>query len=175
MSGRKDFTIDENGFELLPKFVETLHSLNMRYVPMFDPFIALKHNYRPFDLGMQLNVFVKNTSGQLFVGQVWPGESVWPDFFHPNATTYWTTLFKTYHDTLPFDGAWLDMNDPANFIDGAKEGCPLNSLESPQYTIGSTGDPLRHKTLCMSAKHYSGLHYDLHNIYALSETKTTYE
>ena len=178
MSQRKDFSFDSKTFSLLPEFVKHLHSLNMKYVPMFDPAIQLATSdpkYRPFHLGLDLNVFVKNSSDQLFIGKVWPGLTVWPDFLHPNASSYWTTLFKQFHDRLAFDGSWLDMNDPSNFFDGAINGCPDCELENPQYKWGSNSDPLRTKTLCMSAKHYSCLHYDCHNIYGLAETMTTNE
>ncbi len=65
------------------------------------------------------------------------------------------------------------MNEPSNFLDGAFNGCPNNSLENPQYVPGAENDPLKQRTVCMSAKQYAGLHYDVHNLYALSEAIAT--
>src|SRR5699024_1675954 len=104
-------------------------------------------SYQPFKDGLEMDVFVKNASNQLFVGKVWnsKGFTVWPDFFHKNATKFWTRQFATYHQLIAFDGAWIDMNEPSNFVNGAYNGCPESALESPAYTPGMTDDSL---TLC---------------------------
>lgn len=82
-------------------------------------------------------------------------------------------MFGKFHKELAFDGAWIDMNEPSNFLDGAVNGCPQNRLESPQYTPGANSDALRAKTMCMNARHFSGLHYDLHNLFGFSEAIVT--
>lgn len=41
------------------------------------------------------------------VFQVWPGTTAFPDFFHPDATQYWTDHAKAYHDLVPYDGMWI--------------------------------------------------------------------
>lgn len=176
MSSHKDFSYDSKNFAELPQFVAELHSLGMKYVPMFDPAISAEDKrgtYPPYDLGKELDIFIKNQSGQPLVGQVWPGKTVWPDFTNPSTVQYWTQMLAKYHKELQFDGAWLDMNEPSNFLDGSADGCPLSALEHPQYTPGASDEPLRRKTLCMSGRQWSGLHYDLHNLYGLSEAIVT--
>lgn len=39
--------------------------------------------------------------------KVWPGDTAFPDFTHPNATQWWTEMAATYHDEVPFDGMWI--------------------------------------------------------------------
>ena len=71
MHSRNDFTIDDKNFADLPKFVEHLHRVGMKYIPMFDPGISASETpgtYPPYDLGMLLNIFVKNSTGQPFIG-----------------------------------------------------------------------------------------------------------
>ena len=111
----------------------------------------------------------------LFIkGKVWnPVSTVWPDWTDPKTVEYWTTMFSEYHKLVEFDGAWIDMNEPSNFIDGALNGCPNNNLENPQYVPGAGSDALRTKTMCMNARHYAGLHYDLHNLFGFSEAIVT--
>lgn len=66
------------------------------------------------------------------------------------------------------------MNEPSNFWDGGRDGCPKNELEDPPYLPRVDGGILRKKTICMTAKQYAGLHYDVHNIYGISEHDMTY-
>ena len=110
---------------------------------------------------------MKNASDHLLIGKVWnkSGKTVWPDFSHPNATKYWTKLFRNFHQQVEIDGSWNDMNEISNFVDGSLDGCPKNDLESPPYLPG--GHPLHQKTLCMSAKQAAGVHYNVHNLYAI--------
>ena len=61
------------------------------------------------------------------------------------------------------------MNEPSNFYDGYKNGCPKNKLDYPKYIPNVIGNVLAKKTLCMNAKHYLGVHYDLHNTYGTSQ------
>lgn len=65
------------------------------------------------------------------------------------------------------------MNEPSNFLDGTKNGCPKNKWEYPPFVPNVLGGKLFDKTICMSAKHYLGSHYDLHNIYGLTEAVLT--
>lgn len=65
------------------------------------------------------------------------------------------------------------MNEPTNFINGSFDGCPDNTLDRPPYLPRVDGDLLSFHTVCMSAKHHTGNHYDLHNIYGLTQTIVT--
>ena len=38
-----------------------------------------------------------------------------------------------FHDVIPFDGIWIDMNEPSNFVDGSTTGCTNNSLDYPPF------------------------------------------
>lgn len=98
---------------------------------------------------------------------------MWPDFTHPTTVDYWTLMLKSLHDVVPFDGAWIDMNEPSNFLSGSFTGCPKSTLESPPYLPNIDGGVINFKTMCMSAKHYAGLHYDVHNLYGFTEAIVT--
>lgn len=43
-------------------------------------------------------------------------------------------MASQFHDIIPFDGIWIDMNEPSSFIDGSPTGCTNNSLDFPPYT-----------------------------------------
>ena len=51
------------------------------------------------------------------LGNVWPvNNTAFPDFLDTtNATTvWWTQEFQRFHNNTPFDGIWIDMNEPSN-------------------------------------------------------------
>eukprot|EP00798_Chlamydomonas_sp_ICE-L_P029223 gene29223-12946_t len=57
---------------------------------------------------------------------VWPGPTHWPDFLNPEATPYWQKWLQQMHSAVPFDGIWLDMNEPSNFCSGG-DVCRVSS------------------------------------------------
>ncbi|XP_065290345.1 lysosomal alpha-glucosidase-like [Dermacentor albipictus] len=178
MRSRNDFTYDKDRFEGLPEFVSELHASGRNYVIIVDPAVSGSEapgSYPPYDDGVAMDIFVKNITGGIVYGKVWNDKSsVFPDFSHPNATAYWMKQFTRFHDEVPFDGAWIDMNEPSNFYDGHKDGCPPNQKEDqPPYVPG--GEKLCTKTLCMSDRHYISSHYNVHNIYSQLEARATYK
>jgi alpha-glucosidase (family GH31 glycosyl hydrolase) len=40
------------------------------------------------------------------------------DVFSPNFRDFWYNQLTLFHNTLPFSGAWLDMNEPSSTCDG---------------------------------------------------------
>ncbi|CAG2059891.1 unnamed protein product [Timema podura] len=142
-----------------------------------DPGISAaepRGTYPPYDEGLKLGIFVKNSSGQPFIGKVWnPVDTVWPDFTHPKTVDYWLDQLKSMHDKFQFDGAWIDMNEPSNFWSGSAHGCENNSLDYPPYTPGVLGGKLFFRTLCMNSEQHAGKHYDVHNLYGFTEAIVT--
>ncbi|CAG9793674.1 unnamed protein product [Diatraea saccharalis] len=174
MKNRNDFTYDEENFAGLPAFVNELHREGMHYMIIIDPGVSASEkpgSYPPYDRGLEMNVFVRNSTDQPFVGKVWNKETtVFPDFTHPNATQYWLDMMTDFHKKIKYDGAWIDMNEPSN-IGGIVEGSCAD--ERYPYMPQTGDDLLREHTLCMDARHYAGTHYDLHNLYGLYEAVAT--
>lgn len=44
---------------------------------------------------------------------------VFPDWFHPNASTYWNYEVASWLDRLNLDGLWIDMDEPSSFCLGS--------------------------------------------------------
>jgi alpha-glucosidase len=77
-------------------------------------------HYAPYDAGKNLGVFVKNPDGSEYIGKVWPGYTVFPDYFAPNTTAWWTEALQNWTDLgVAFDGLWLDMNEASSFCEGS--------------------------------------------------------
>ncbi|XP_018611814.2 lysosomal alpha-glucosidase [Scleropages formosus] len=175
--GRKVFTFDPQRFADLPAMVNEFHREGLKYVLILDPGIsstAPPGSYPPFDEGLQRGVFIRNSTGQLLIGKVWPGLTAFPDFTNPETRSWWEDNIRAFHDRVPFDGLWIDMNEPASFVSGSVEGCPDTDLENPPFVPGIIGRHLNSGTLCMSAQQNLSSHYNVHNLYGLTEASATH-
>ena len=154
-----DFTYDHTNYKTLPQLVDDLHQNGQHYVMIIDPGISNQQpngSYPPYDEGIANEIFIMDPENKKPIeGKVWPGTTVFPDFFHQFATNYWTDQLKSYHDQIPFDGVWLDMNEPSNFVHGSTSGCPNNTIENPPYVPRIILNSLSAGTLCASALQYS--------------------
>uniref|UniRef100_A0A5F8G900 Lysosomal alpha-glucosidase n=1 Tax=Monodelphis domestica TaxID=13616 RepID=A0A5F8G900_MONDO len=82
-------------------------------------------------------------------------------------------VFITNETGQPLIGK--DMNEPSNFVTGSVEGCPNNELENPPYVPGVIGGTLRAVTICASSQQYLSSHYNLHNLYGLTEAIASHD
>ncbi|KAF2861484.1 glycoside hydrolase family 31 protein [Piedraia hortae CBS 480.64] len=136
---RRTFTLDQERFffSYVREFVNELHNRHQHYVVMVDPAVAYQ-NSSTFNDGLDLDVYVKRTNGSVFEGVVWPGRTVYPDWFHPNAQKFWTNEFAKFFDEgsgVDIDALWIDMNEASNF-------CPYPCSDPVGYAI-QQGDPPR--------------------------------
>uniref|UniRef100_A0A8C4EJJ1 Lysosomal alpha-glucosidase n=1 Tax=Dicentrarchus labrax TaxID=13489 RepID=A0A8C4EJJ1_DICLA len=175
---RRVFTFDPWRFGDLPEMVEEFHERGMKYILILDPGISSTSppgTYPPFDDGLKRDVFIKNATGHILIGEVWPGSTAFPDFTNPETRHWWEDCITDFHSKVPVDGLWIDMNEPASFVQGSVEGCPDSDLENPPYTpTGVVGGQLNSGTLCMSAQQKLSTHYNLHNMYGLTEAYATH-
>lgn len=129
MDSFHDFTIGP-GWEGLPDYVAALRAGGREFVPIVDPGIAVSPGDPTYEAGIASDVFLRNGpawpaipgASPYVVGKVWPGEVHFPDFFSPNASSFWTSQFAAFHARVPFSGIWIDMNELASFCDGR---CPI--------------------------------------------------
>jgi len=115
MDGFRCFTYDETKFGDLPALVNTLHDQHFKVVVMIDPGLKLDDDYFVYDQGKKLDAFVKNDKHQDFAGPVWPGKSVFPDFFNQKVRNWWGNLYEYFVREVGIDGFWNDMNEPSIF------------------------------------------------------------
>ncbi|BFZ03806.1 hypothetical protein BsWGS_06845 [Bradybaena similaris] len=171
------WTFDKERYGELPNIIKDLHDNHQRYIIIVDPGIDTTKapgSYTPYDDGISMDIFVKNDTGDVLLGKVWPNVTAFPDFLHPRAFDYWYKQIREFHQILQFDGLWLDMNEPSCFVDGSYHGCTTNELDNPPFTPPKIiGRRLQSKTLCPSAKHAISAHYNVHNLYGWSEVNVT--
>lgn len=57
---------------------------------------------------------MKEENGTWYIGVVWAGPSVFPDWFAPQTQAYWNEEFVGFfnpEDGVDIDGLWIDMNE----------------------------------------------------------------
>ena len=156
----RPFTVDPVAFPNFPGFVFELRKQHFNLVLITDLHIAYLPNqgYVPYDTGHAGNHFVKNADGSEFVGVVWPGPAVFPDFTHAPSREWWGGLYKQFVDD-GVAGFWNDMNEPAVF-DGPVFTMPLDNI----HRIEELGFATRTAT-----------HAEVHNIFGMQNERATYD
>lgn len=116
---RKVFTLDPQRFPLekMRELVAYLHAHQQHYIVMVDPAVAYQ-NYSAYNNGNSPDIFMKRADGSNFEGVVWPGPTVFPDWFHPDTQDYWNNEFATFFSPetgVDISGLWIDMNEAAKY------------------------------------------------------------
>ena len=156
----RPFTVNPETFPNFPGLVSDLRKEHFHLVTITDLHIAhaAKQNYAPYDTGHAGDHFVKNPDGSEFVGIVWPGPAVFPDFTRAPTREWWGGLYQKFvQDGVA--GFWNDMNEPSVF-DGPGMTMPLTTV----HHIEETGFASRTAT-----------HAEIHNIVGLENARATYE
>ncbi|XP_052660788.1 sucrase-isomaltase, intestinal [Harpia harpyja] len=179
MEEKKDFTYDKVKFRDLPNFAAYMHDYGQKYIIILDPAISIQNlvdgsPYGSYVRGESKKVWINESDGvTALLGEVWPGESVFPDFTNPDCTSWWVEECKLFYNVVPYDGIWIDMNEVSNFVKGSKKGCAQNDLNYPPFTPSILDKLMFSKTLCMDAVQKWGKHYDVHSLYGYSMAIST--
>ncbi|RYP78902.1 hypothetical protein DL771_000287 [Monosporascus sp. 5C6A] len=146
MKQYRDFENDPVRFpyEEGANFLARLHENNQHYVPIIDAAVYVPNTedksdgYPPFDRGVAQDAFILNPDGSLYIGEVWPGYTVFPDwigavFNGTGANRWWTSEIAEYYSKIKFDGIWIDMSEVSSFCVGScgSKDRPLNPIHPP--------------------------------------------
>ena len=156
----RPFTVDAIKFPHFPQMVQDLAQQNFHLVTITDLHIAKLPNsgYAPYDSGTASDQFVKNPDGTTFVGPVWPGPSVFPDFTRKISRDWWGTLYKDFA-SQGVSGFWNDMNEPAVFV----------------YPTKTMPDDVQHRIDEPGFKTRTANHLEVHNVYGMENSRGTYD
>ena len=114
MDGFRVFTWDTNKFPDLTALIHDLKAQGFRMITIIDPGVKYERGNPLFEDGMRDQLFCETTVGTPFVGRVWPGQTVFPDFSLPETRAWWGRL-NAEHVKSGIAGIWNDMNEPATF------------------------------------------------------------
>jgi len=193
-----NFSIHPKHFKYIKDFIDVLHTKSIKWIPIIDAGIKLDPKCKYYSLGESNGAFIKSAYTQkTLVANVWPGKTVFADWYHPFIETLYQKGYSDLFDKAEYDGIWLDMNEPQSFCSGE---CPndiysntLNSLflsdfihdphefDKLPYLPGNAS--LNTSTISMSGYHFSQnsvedaqrKEFNVHSLFAYQEAKITHK
>ena len=112
MDGYRVFTWNRKAFPDPAELLSRLRKKGFRVVTIIDPGIKCEPGYRIFDEASSADLLCKTPGGAVYVGQVWPGRTAFPDFSLEETRNWWGRL-NAEHVLSGLAGIWNDMNEPA--------------------------------------------------------------
>ena len=114
MDGYRVFTWDDKRFFNHKEMIKELNKMGFKVVTIIDPGVKVDKGYKIFDEGLKNGYFATDKDGITYVNEVWPGDSVYPDFLNSKVREWWGNNQKIMMDA-GVSGIWNDMNEPASF------------------------------------------------------------
>jgi alpha-glucosidase len=153
MDRYKDFTWDRERFPDPPALLGELKRHGFQSVVILDPGVKVEPGYSVYEELEEAGFYVKRPDGSPYVGKVWPGDCIFPDFTNEACRAWWGGLYQTLLDD-GVSGFWNDMNEPAIF---ESEGRTM-----PMDT-------------CFEGDHGPGSQARFHNVYGMQMARAGYE
>ena len=156
----RPFTVDPERFPHFDQMIKDLKAEHLRTILITDLHVADLPNagYKPYDEGSAGDHFVKNPDGSTYVGVVWPGKAVFPDFTRKASREWWGSLYYSFVGK-GVAGFWNDMNEPAIFLVPSK-----TMPDDTRHRIDEPGFAPR-----------TANHLEIHNVFGMQNTRGTYE
>jgi alpha-glucosidase len=150
MDQYRDFTLDPVTFSPsgVADFFGWLHGNNQHFVPIVDAAIYIPNPqnasdaYDTYARGNESGVFMTNPDGSQYIGAVWPGYTVFPDWMSSNGASWWINEMMEWYKEVPFSGFWLDMNEVSSFCIGScgTGNVTMNPVHPPFSLPGEVGN-----------------------------------
>lgn len=170
MDDYHNFTWNTKQFPDPTHMIDDLHKQGFRLVTIIDPGTKVDEDYIIYKQGMEHDYFCRHENGKLFVGSVWPGECVFPDYSRSEVRSWWGNNYLTLLDQ-GVDGIWNDMNEPSltNI---------LSEKSEPSIHGNTMSDDVLHRAGGNEVTGPDGppvLHKFFHNAYGMEMGRSTYE
>lgn len=150
MDGFRVFTWNKEGFPNPKDMIKKLEEKGFKVVTIIDPGVKKDTRYKIYNEGIKNNYFATDKDDVVYANTVWPGKSVYPDFFNLEVRKWWGNNHKVLFDA-GVKGIWTDMNEPSSFEGPIPDDVKFNN---DGITIN---------------------HNEAHNVYGHMMSKATYE
>ena len=164
MDGYRVFTWHPQRFPEPAHLLEDLRAQGFQPITIIDPGVKVDPTDPTYADGLARDYFMREAEGSVFTGNVWPGESAFPDFSRADVRQWWGERHRMLLEA-GVAGVWDDMNEPSLTDRFVPEGetprgttIPLDALHYPD---GPGGEPLPHRAF--------------HNAYGMQMARATFE
>jgi alpha-glucosidase len=149
------FTWDNKIFPNPQVFTKKLRDMSFKVMAIIDPGVKLDEDFPLYNEGVEKGYFIKKTDGTPYVGLVWPGETVFPDFSQEEVREWFGSQYTKLAKMGLSNSSWIDMNEPSHCIyPGMQEEYPISEA------VDSDGNPWEPR---------------LRNVYALRMAEAVFE
>ena len=149
MDGYRVFRWSPERFPDPARMLADLRREGMKVTTIVDPGIKVDSGYDVYRQLLASGGYVTWPDGSPYVGDVWPGKTIFPDFSLAATRTWWGDMDNRLW-SAGIAGIWNDMNEPANFFGGTLPDVAMFD-------------------------HGNSSHLEYHNLYGLLEARATYE
>ncbi|HEY0607075.1 MAG TPA: glycoside hydrolase family 31 protein [Herpetosiphonaceae bacterium] len=160
MDGYRNFTWNGANFPDPRTLIADLQRDGFRVVTIADAGVKVDPDYPLYADGMERNMFLRRSDGEVFQGFVWPDDSVFADFMRPDVRAWWG---EHQHDFVQqgISGIWNDMNEPTVFAIPFSQGGGDPGTIDLDIAQGPACD--------------RATHAEVHNLYGSAMAQTSYE
>jgi len=113
MDGYRVFTWNRERFPDMKKLSDEMFAKGFRMITIVDPGVKYDPSYSACREGIKGDHFCRSANGSLFMGRVWPGQTVFPDFTQGKTREWWGRLNGEHAKKNGLAAIWNDMNEPA--------------------------------------------------------------
>lgn len=114
MDGYRVYTVNDTRFPDLCALSEKLEKRGVELVAIIDPGVKADDGYSVYRDLSNMNGLAKR-DGEVYHNAVWPGDSVYPNYFDDAVAQYVTDTTAKFMRDYKISGIWCDMNEPASF------------------------------------------------------------
>ncbi len=151
MEGYRVFTWNQQRYHGDPDgFLSKLTARGFKPIVIVDPGVKKDDWYPVYWEGAERGYFARTPDGNIYVNEVWPGESVYPDFGKRDVRKWWGEKHRFLLEK-GVRGIWNDMNEPASFRGPLPDDVVFSDNDQPST------------------------HRKMHNVYGHLMAKATYE
>lgn len=156
----RPFTTNAQTFPNFKGLMAGLSAEGFHAVTIVDLHVAAATNqgYTPYDSGVAGDQFVHRADGSLYIGKVWPGDSVFPEFTRTKTRDWYGTLYKNFMAS-GVSGIWNDMNEPALFerLDKTMPSDVMHRIDEPGFASRTA------------------THAEIHNVFGMLNSRATFD
>jgi alpha-glucosidase len=114
MEGYRCFTWSKERFPKPAALLKELREEGFKTICIIDPGLKVDPDWEIYQEVIANNFHCKKKNGKDYIGKVWPGNCVFPDFTHPEVRDWWAQKFSSLY-SVGIESVWLDMNEPSLF------------------------------------------------------------